>query len=194
MRERLDIDDPATAALLERPPMHHLVATLIERERTMAELVDITGMSFSLLSHHLRRLQAMGLVTVAGHTPRAGRACARYRATARSYYVPARLCRQLPGDRLTRDLRAALDGASGPRGLLFFHQSGPRARLVLQETRPDFTERWLRLRLSTAAARQFNEELRALFERWQAQQGASGRTYLLHGACAREPAARGPRH
>ena len=190
MRERLDIDDAASAALLSRPQLQRVVALLIERECTMTELAGATGMSYSLLSHHLKRLQAFGLVEVSGQRPRAGRAAVLYRAAARSYFIPARWCQTLPGERLARDLREALDGSAGPKGVLLFHDDGPRVRLVLQEARSDVTELWLRLRLSASSARQFNEELRELFERWRGQQSPSGRSYLLHGACARAPAGR----
>jgi DNA-binding transcriptional ArsR family regulator len=189
MRECLEIEDAAAAAVLNRPRLHALLAALIARECTTTALVGLTGMSYSLLSHHLKRLQALGWVVVAGYAPRAGRAAALYRATARSYFIPARWCQALPGDRLARDLRAALDSTCAPEGVLLFNEDGPRLRLVHPQARRDTTELWLRLRLSAPAARQFNEELQALFERWRAQQSPTGRAYLLHGACAREPAA-----
>jgi DNA-binding transcriptional ArsR family regulator len=186
MRECIDIEDAATAALLSRPQLHPLVASLIARECTMTELAGATGMSYSLLSHHLKRLRALGVVVVAGHAPRAGRASALYRATARSFFIPARWCQTLPGERLARALRDALDSSSSAKGLLLFNEGGPRLRLIEQKARPDVTELWLRLRLSAPAARQFNDELRALFERWRDQPSPTGRAYLLHGACARE--------
>jgi DNA-binding transcriptional ArsR family regulator len=188
MRERIDIEDAAAAALLSRPQLHPLLATLIARECTMTELAGVTGMSYSLLSHHLKRLRGLGWVVVSGRAPRAGRASVLYRATARSYFIPARWCQALPGDRLARDLRTALASTCAPKGVLLFNEGGPRIRLVQQQPRPDVTELWLRLRLSALTARQFNEELRALFERWKDQQSPTGRAYLLHGACAREPA------
>ncbi len=189
MRERIDIEDAAAAALLSRPQLQRVVTALIASECTMTELAGITGMSYSLLSHHLKRLRDCGLVEVTGQQARAGRAALLYRATARSYFIPARWCQTLPGERLARDLREALDGSAGPKGVLLFHDDGPRVRLVTQEARPDVTELWLCLRLSAPAARQFNEELRELFERWRGQQSPSGRSYLLHGACARAPEA-----
>jgi len=60
MRERLDIDNAAAAAVLSRAQSHPLIANLISRACTMRELVDATGMSYSLLSHHLRRLCELG--------------------------------------------------------------------------------------------------------------------------------------
>ncbi|MCE2915696.1 MAG: helix-turn-helix domain-containing protein, partial [Rubrivivax sp.] len=130
MRERLDIDNAAAAAVLSRAQSHPLIANLISRACTMRELVDATGMSYSLLSHHLRRLCELGLVKVVGQAPRAGRASALYRATARSFFVPARWCPQLPGDMLSRELRTALGNSASPKGLLIDEDGGPRIRLL----------------------------------------------------------------
>ncbi|WP_457421668.1 ArsR family transcriptional regulator [Roseateles sp. P5_E7] len=188
MHERIDIDDAAAAALLSRPGAQQLMATLIARQCAMAELVRVTGLSYSLLSHHLKRLRERGLVAVTGHAPRAGRPSPLYRATALSYFIPSRWCTDLPGERMARELRAALAQAGGPEGVLLCEEDeGPRLRLVTAQPRTDATDLWLRLRLSAAEAHQFNEELRALFERWRTQKRRAGRTYLLHGACVREP-------
>ena len=186
MRERIDIADAKAAALLSRLPMQRVLATLIASECTMSELTGLTGISYSLLSHHLKRMLDMGLVVVAGQSPRAGRPSLRYRAAARSYFIPAHWCQTLPGERMARDLRAALERTSAPKGLLLFDDGGPRIQLVAQEARPDVTELWLRLRLSAADARQFNDEMRALFARWRAHESKGGRRYIVHGACARE--------
>src|SRR4051812_35215184 len=99
MRERIDIDEAATAALLSRPALQQLMAALIERDCTAAELGAITGMSYSLLSHHLKRLRERALVVQSGQLPRAGRPSPLYRATARSYFIPARWCSDPPGER-----------------------------------------------------------------------------------------------
>jgi hypothetical protein len=61
-------------------------------------------------------------------------------------------------------------------------------RLLLDVPSPDALELWQHLRLSAAAARQFNGELDALLQRWRGLQSASGTTYLAHVACARLPA------
>lgn len=182
MRERLAVQE-AAAQLLSRPRMQNLMATLIDQDSTMAELVTRHNMSYGLLSHHLRRLVALGLVEVVGHVPRAGRSSRLYRATARSYFIPAAWCRALPGEQLARELRDALLVRPSPKGLLLSSQDGPRMQLILDDPRPDASELWLRLRLSPPAARQINEELQALFERWRGQQSPKGRNYLIHGAC-----------
>lgn len=151
----------------------------------MSHLVASTGMSYSLLSHHLRRLVALGLVRVAGHAPRAGRASPVYRATSRSYFMPAAWCKTLPGDQLARELRQALQQARSPQGLLLSSDGGPRLQLILADTPTDATELWLRLRLSAPAARRFNAELRELFDRWRGQASPKGASYLVHGASVR---------
>ena len=185
MRERLVVQDAAAAALLARPRLQVLLALLIEKDCTMTDLVAHSSMSYSLLSHHLRRLVATGLVRIVGHSPRAGRAIRLYRATAHSYFTPAAWCQTLPGEQLAHQLREALQMKCNPKGMLLWNEDGPRMRLILDDTRHDASELWLRLRLSSAAARQFNEELRALFERWREHQSPKGTNYLVHGACVR---------
>lgn len=184
MRERLTVQE-AAAAVLSRPRMQGLLALLVDQDCTMADLVAASGMSYSLLSHHLPRWVALGLVRVVGHAPRAGRASPLYRASARSFFIPAAWCKALPGEQLARDLRQALQKAHRPKGLLLYSEGGPRMRLVLDEPRADTAELWLRLQLQPAAARQFNEELQALFERWRAQHSPKGASYLMHAACVR---------
>ena len=187
MRERLDIEDATTAALLSRPVLQRVMAVLISRECAMAELARLSGMSYSLLSHHLKRLRERGLVVVSGHAARAGRPSALYRAAARSFFIPSHWCSDLPGERMARELREALALAGGPQGVLLFEEDGPRLRLVTAQPRTEATDLWLRLRLSAGDARLFNEELRALFERWRGQEAVGPDLYLLHGACVRAP-------
>jgi hypothetical protein len=185
MRERVSVQNAAAATLLSRPRLQGVVAAMIEQNCTMAELVNRSGMSYSLLSHHLKRMVALGLVRVVGHCARAGRASPIYRAAARSYFLPAALCQALPGEQLALEMRQALQRLHGAKGLLLWSEGGPRMSLVRDPTRADTQELWMRLRLSPAAARQFNEEQRALFERWRAQESATGTRYLVHAACAR---------
>ena len=71
MRERMAVPE-AAADLLSRPPLQALLAALIDEACAMADLVPRCGMSYSLLSHHLRRMVGLGLVQVVGHRPRAG--------------------------------------------------------------------------------------------------------------------------
>lgn len=182
MREQQTVQGAAAAALVGRPRLQGVLAALIDRTCAMAELTALSGMSYSLLSHHLRRMVSLGLVRVAGQLPRAGRPTTLYRATARSYFIPAAWCQTLPGDQLARELREALQREISPKGLLLWSEGGPRIRLILDRPRPDALEVWMRLRLSPAAARQFNEDLKALFERWRGQESPRGARYLAHAA------------
>lgn len=184
MRDRIEVSE-AAAAVLNRPRIQAVVAALIDQDCTMAQLVARTDMSYSLLSHHLRRLVALGLVRVVGQLPRAGRASPLYRAASRSYFIPAAWCKALPGEQLARDMRQALQQSRSPLGLLLSSDGRPRLQLVFGDAPTDTLELWLRLRLSAPAARRFNEELRALFERWRDQASPKGTSYLVHAALAR---------
>lgn len=186
MRDKLVVKDHA-AVLLSRPRIQGLLAALIDKNCTMSDLVSKSGMSYSLLSHHLRRMVALGLVRVAGRSARAGRASVLYRATARRFFIPAAHCRELPDVRLMRDLREGLERFRGVTGLLLWSEDGPRMRLLLDDSRADVHELWMRLRLSSAEARAFNQELKSLFERWRERQSGAGFNYLVHGACVRAP-------
>ena len=184
MRERLVVQESA-ASLLNRPSLQVLLAALIDQDCTMSDLVGRCGMSYSLLSHHVQRLAGQGLVREVGRVPRAGRACRLYRAVARRYFIPAALCKSLPGEQLARTLRGALQTACKPKGLLLSCDGGPRMQLVLDNPSADTSELWMHLRLSPAAAREFNAALRALFEHWHGLSGAKGAVFLAHGACVR---------
>lgn len=185
MREKLVIRDVAAASLLSRPRVQGLIASLIDQDCTAKHLAARYGLSYSLLSHYLGRMTALGLIRVASRLARAGRASPCYRAVARSYIIPAALCRDLPGELLERELRAALQQMRRPEGLLLWSEGGPRISLILDQPQPDSTELWVRLRLSSASARQLNAEFSALIERWRDQQSPSGAQYLVHAAFAK---------
>lgn len=188
MLAQLNIADREAAVLLARPASHRLLAALIDQDCTMSMLVARSGKSYSLVTHHLRRLLAVGLVEIVGTIPRAGRATRVYRAAAQRYFVPAKWCDLLPGDLLMRELREALDRARAPLGVLLWSENGPRMRAILADQYPGAQELWLRMRLSPSAAREFSDELAALFRRWHERESASGPVYLALAACVRTSA------
>jgi len=188
MLDEVTIHDPAAAAAMTEPRLHRIVLALVDREQGAVELARQADMSLSLIGHHLRRLIAFGLIVETRRVPRAGRAVARYRAAARSYFVPVELSPKLTGDRLADELRAALDRARirTVRGTRYTFESGPRMRLVLDAPAPGTSELWLRLHLSADDAGAFSDELRALFDRYRARDSDAGPRYILHGAIAPE--------
>lgn len=185
MRERLIVRDGAAAKLLNRPRVQGLMASLIDQDCTAKDLAARYDLTYSLLSHYLNRMIALGLIRVTGRVSRAGRASPYYRAVASSYFIPAALCKDLPGELLERELRAALQHVRRPDGLLLWSEGGPRMSLIMDQPRTDAAELWVRLRLSPASARQLNTELAALFDRWRGHEIATGARYLVHAAFAK---------
>ncbi|OYX38889.1 MULTISPECIES: winged helix-turn-helix domain-containing protein [unclassified Sphingomonas] len=188
MLDELTIHDPAAAAAMTEPRLHGIVLALVDREQGAVELARQAQMSLSLIGHHLRRLIAFGLIVETRREPRAGRAVARYRAVARSYFVPVELSPRLSGDRLADELRAALDRTRirSILGTRYSFESGPRMRLVLDTPTPGTSELWLRLHLTPDDAAAFAVDVRALFERYRVRDGGAGPRYILHGAIAPE--------
>lgn len=188
MLDELTIHDPAAAAAMTEPRLHGIVLALVDREQGAVELATQAQMSLSLIGHHLRRLIAFGLIIETRRVPRAGRAVARYRAVARSFFVPVELSPRLSGDRLAGELRTALDRARmrSIRGTRYSFDSGPRMQLVLDTPTPATSERWLRLHLTADDAAAFASDLRALFDRYSPRDCGAGPRYILHGAIAPE--------
>ena len=188
MRETLNIADPRAAAVLETPRQRQILLLLVERARSLSELSRLTRAPLNLLHHHVRKLVTLGLARIEREEARSGAPVKFYRATARGFFVPAELMKQVPGAGLDVQLRESLARslALTLRGSHYFHDGqGPRMRLVRVPDRPaTAAETWLELHLSEAAASELEREIRALFHRFQARPGKRGRRYLVHAAIA----------
>jgi hypothetical protein len=186
MREKLDIDDSRAAAVLETPRQRRILLLLVERARSTSELSRLVHAPLNLLHHHLRKFVALGLVRIEREEARAGSPVKFYRATARSFFVPAELMKELPGARQDLQLRESLarSFALSLQGTVYFHDGqGPRMRLVRKPDRRTTTaELWLELHLSEAAASALEQELRALLHRFESRPGRGSRRYLVHAA------------
>ena len=80
MADPLEIKDARTAAVFANRRRVGILLALAGQERSLSELAAFTGERMSLLLHHVRALQAAGLVQVAREQARAGRPIRFYRA------------------------------------------------------------------------------------------------------------------
>ena len=188
MLESLEVAEPAAAAVFGSQSQRHIVLGLVDRERTLSELAQLTGMALNLLHHHVRKLERLGLISIARHSPRAGASIKYYRAVAQSFFVPAELMKSLPGQGLSAKLRQQLDASlsKSVRGVLFTHdEAGPRMRLIKEDhARGDAFELWFQLRLTREDALALEEELKAALKHFEGRSSPEGRPFLVHAALA----------
>lgn len=189
MHERTEIRNEAAARIFANERSRLILLALIDRARSPAELAALTDTRLSLLSYHLNRLVALGLATVEREMPRAGRAIRYYRATAKSFFVPAQLTGSLPRHDRTAQLQAALERsfAGSYSGVLYHHDRGPRMRIVpVEGAARGATDLWHRCTLAPDDARALARELVALFDRYAHLDRPNGRRYIVHAALAPE--------
>lgn len=185
--DRLVVSNPKAASALSRLMPQRLLLLLLERQRSLSEISAATGASMSLCHHHVGRLVELGLVEVGSVERRAGAPIKRYRAKARSIFVPAELMARLPGDTLSADLREALDRSrAGAFAGIVYAMDGASARVKLvpdQKARAPSLELWLQFRLRDADARALIDDLKALLVSYESKAG-EGKAYIVHGAVA----------
>lgn len=173
------------AAAVFADQRRRLVFELARGERALKELADATGMSLPLLTYHVRRLVALGLVREQRKKPRAGRPVRLYRAVAAAFFVPAALAPP-PDEHLAAELGAALaetrqDDAGG--GVYYFLDQGrPIMRRVAAKKGPPALDLWRMAALSEADARELASELEKLLARYGG--GGRGKPYLIRVAMA----------
>ncbi len=84
----LTITDPDAAAALTNPKTLRQLEPFLNRERTVLEAAQETGVKPNTMLARVRRFTALGLLVVTREVPRAGRAVKVYRSRAESFFVP----------------------------------------------------------------------------------------------------------
>jgi hypothetical protein len=158
---------------------------LIEPERSLQELANVSRLSLSLLHYHVRKLQSLGLIEVVRYKARAGRTIRIFRSTARAFFVPAHLMSQSPEDELYVELRACTDrihGRTDGEGMLYYidEHAAPRVQKMRGKTGIPWAEFWLGIRLSNADAQSLAQEMKLLLARYERRGAGRSRPYLLH--------------
>jgi predicted ArsR family transcriptional regulator len=158
-----------------------LVLLLVDPERSLQELADVSRMSLSLLHYHVRRLQSLGLIEVVRYKARSGRPVRIFRSTARTFFVPAYLMSKSPEDKLYAELRARSDRRSG-EGILYSvdEHAAPRMQKMRGKAAIPWAEFWLAIRLSNADAQSLAEEMKSLLARYERRGAGRTRAYLVH--------------
>lgn len=190
LSEPLLIQDRKAADAFAGSKRRRLILQLAKREQSLLELSRSTEMSLSLLTYHVDRLRALGLVTISRETPRAGRSVKYYRAVASSFFVPAHLENGASGRELHSEMALALDRArlaSPDEGTLYFidENENVRAQRVLEAGPSAATEIWRILRLTKRDAELLSADLREVLHRYaQRAEDNQARPYLAHIALA----------
>lgn len=164
--------------------------------RTLSEAARAGAVDLKQLHHHVERLCRLGLLERAGERPRAGRAMKLYRTRAEAFFIPEELLPRPFTEQLAAELRQSLSAEArrASQGLLFGlgPEGQPQARLILDEgAASEALELWRILRLTRSEAEALKGEMRALFERYEANTSGRGGVYLVHGAVARRQSEQG---
>jgi hypothetical protein len=200
------VTDPKAAAVLADPRRAMFLYPFVGRERCASDVATAYGLPLNTLMYRLGRLCALGLLEVTRVEPRAGRAIRFYRATADAFFVPLTVLPRRDLPRLVDDwaqslqaqylesFAAALEQQPGPWGLRISREGDGRL-LVAPAQRPDcfydyfnddapsIIEGWFTdLHLDDADAKQFQQELAALYLRFLGRAGK--RRYMLRVALA----------
>jgi predicted ArsR family transcriptional regulator len=194
MREVLRITNPKVAAAFANARQRFLILKLVDREQSLLQFSQASGISLSLLHYHVTQLQKLGLVEVTKIKPRSGRSMKYYRATAKSFFVPAQLV-PLRHD-LMNALRAGLDRSQqvGENDGVLYSVDGdarPRMQNISGKTRQASLEQWLSLKLSKVDALSLADEIKLLFARYGGGCSGQGQNYLIY--CALAPATPHPK-
>jgi DNA-binding transcriptional ArsR family regulator len=188
MRERIVVSDARTASVFSSMRQRRLLLELVARESSLQEIAHKVQLPLNLVHYHMARMLELGLVEVTREQPRSGRVIKHYRASARSFFVPAHLISRSPGKELATELRASLDVHHDPReGTLYFidDELSPRMRRMQNPTSvPDAIEHWHQLVLTKDEARLLANELKALLTRFEGRTSGRARSYLAYCALA----------
>lgn len=186
--ETAEIAERAAAAVFANPRQRKIVLALIAGERSLAELSLLTETPLNLLHHHMGRFLRLGLVRVARRQSRAGAPIKFYRATAKSFFVPAELAPATSGEALSAQFKTLLERglARGLKGRLYSHDgAGPRMGVVRdRDYRATAAEFWLELHLSQADAEALAAEFQSLLKRFEQRFQDTGHPYIVHAALA----------
>jgi Helix-turn-helix domain len=185
MKDLLHITNAKAAAAFSNARQRNLVLQLIEPERSLQELADLSRLSLSLLHYHVSKLQSLGLIEVVKCQARAGCPIKIFRATARAFFVPAHLVSQLLEDELYAELRACKnrirDKAEGEGILYSIDEHGtPRFRKICGKMPVPWAEFWSTVSLTNADAQTMAQEMKLLLARYRRRVAGRSRAYLIH--------------
>ncbi|NJM07305.1 hypothetical protein HC891_15605 [Candidatus Gracilibacteria bacterium] len=204
-QEMFTVSDATMALLLVNPKAASALAPFLGQERTLSAAAAYAGLKLPTMSYWVGKLRTAGLIVLTRRQQRAGSAIAHYRSVASAFYVPYTLLpknvverfRQQMHATLERQLSAALDEAYGPWSEAWGLRIGlhPTGHASIQQVCgegepmnpaafPAFNT-WDALRLSADEARELQQELFAVIERYRRSGGKE--THLIRIAVAPLP-------
>lgn len=183
----MTVADPAAAAVFTNSRLRRILMLFAARELSLGEAARQANLDLKRLHHHAGRLVALGLLTVVGTRPRAGRPIKLYRAAAKSFFISQDLLPTSSTEGLANELRQLLasEEQRSMEGILFSvgREGEPAARLIPQGTPSGRSfELWRILRLSAADFADLRADLDAVLSRYQQRSAPKGRVHLVHAA------------
>ena len=183
----LNIEDVAVAKVFSDTRRRHLLLSLVGQERSLQELARAAGMAPNLAHYHVGRLHALGLIKIARRQARSGRPIKHYTAVADSFFVPAHLTSRSLGEKLSAELRAALERGrvrNTTDGTVYFvdARNTLRMRKVQAQASHSAMESWRLLKLTAEDSRTLTREMNELLARYERPGGNASRAYLAYWA------------
>ena len=83
-----EITDSSQASVLLEPDTLRYLSPFIARTRSADEVAREMGISLNTLLYQIKRLIALGFLTIHEEIPRGGRGIKRYRAVAEAFFIP----------------------------------------------------------------------------------------------------------
>ena len=173
------------AALLAHPKKRRILFAFVDRDRSLGEVSEATGVPLNLLHYHVARMVRAGLLERRDKRARAGRPVQLYRAVASGFVVPAALMRGKPDEALHQELRRILEREHAD-AYLFAREKNGRVRMSRIGT-GDSSELWRVMRLDVASARELGADLRRLIASYEDRlsKRKAGQPHLVHVAIVR---------
>ena len=192
-RSRLfTIRDPRAAAVFTQSFLRRILLQFAGQPRGIAEVAGELAVDLKQLHHAVTKLHRLGLLEVVEERPRAGRSIKLYRCAGERYFIPCELT-PVPFSRgLAQELQGAIarDVSATAQGMEFWLDAQGRVsgRMVPRRgTGMPPLDSWRILRLSTTQASLLKQELTAVLDRFQNEEGGGGQVYLVHAGMARRP-------
>lgn len=175
------------ARFIAEPRAHFLLMAFVHRPRTVSEAARALGMPLLSAWRLVRRAIDLGLLRQVGEKKRSGRPLKLYQAVAATFLIPDELMPRMPGDILADELRERIRQEMAERGSSHVIKANDGGEPLLTPLSAEGEgelpfEAWRILKLDAARAMALRRDLEELLDRYEAHQGQSGRSFLVHAA------------
>jgi hypothetical protein len=198
----LMVTQVAAAETLTNPELQRFLAPFMARDCTVGQAALELGLSANSLLYQVRRLEKLGLLQVVRHEPRAGRAMKIYRSVADAFFVPFRVTKAETIEALLtgmdsdwqrlylKNLALALGGVGSEVGVRIwrgetgeiYNKPALDQDTLLEYANPAlppmFVLRAAALFLDSLDARELQQDLMALYEKYASKGGKQ--RHMIH--------------